>query len=82
MVLPFCMADTDHPVNSAGKSAPFGHCDDMACDMPYLGRDRKEAAMTTIRNFMEGFAFIALVPVFAGIVMLALWAAGLAENTV
>lgn len=38
--------------------------------------------MTSVRNFMAGFAFIALVPVFAGIVMLALWAAGLAENTV
>lgn len=27
--------------------------------------------MTSVRNFIAGFAFIALVPVFAGIVMLA-----------
>lgn len=27
--------------------------------------------MTALRNFMQGFAFIALVPVFASIVLLA-----------
>lgn len=38
--------------------------------------------MTSVRNFIAGFAFIALVPVFAGIVMLVLWAAGAGVQTV
>ena len=38
--------------------------------------------MTSVRNFIAGFAFIALVPVFAGIVMLALWAAGMGDPVI
>lgn len=32
--------------------------------------------MTSVRNFMAGFAFIASTLLYAGLVMLALWAAG------